>query len=92
MHDPIATKHPNYQKRTSFIAQNYCWSGLKKIFQYYIQNCHTCKYATAPKKQYDDLFKHLWILFCPQTDITLDFVTGIFISNGYNIVLIVVDY
>ncbi len=91
VHDPITIGHPGYQKIVSFITQNYYWPGLKKMVQYYIQNCHSCKCAKAPRDRYNGLLKplpipsHLW------TDVTLDFVTSLPISNAYNIILIVVD-
>ncbi len=57
----------------------------------YIQNYYTCKYAKALKDQYNGLLKLLLISSCLWTDITLDFVTGLFINNGYNTILMVVD-
>ena len=49
INDQIATDYPSYQKTVSFIAQNYYLPGLKKIVQYYIQNCHLCRCAKALK-------------------------------------------
>ncbi len=58
----------------------------------YIQNCHSCRYAKAPKNQYNGLLKSLPIPSHPWTDVTLDFVIGLPISNGYNAILMVVDH
>ena len=59
---------------------------------HYIQNCHSCKRAKALKNWYNGLLKPLPISSHPWTDITLDFVTGLPISNSYNIILMVVDW
>ena len=91
VHDQIATGHPGYQKTISFICRNYYWPGLKKMVWRYIQNCHRCRHAKAPRDWYNGLLKPLPIPSCLWTDVTLDFVTGLSISNGYNAILIVVD-
>ena len=61
------------------------------MVQHYIQNCHSCRRVKAPRDQYNGLFKPLPIPSCSWTNITLDFVTGLPISNCYNTILIVVD-
>ena len=35
--------------------------------------------------------KPILILFCPYTDVTLDFITGLPINNSDNVILMVVD-
>ncbi len=57
----------------------------------YIQNCHTCRRVKALRDWYNGFLKPLPIPSRPWTDITLNFVTGLLISNGYNAILIVVD-
>ncbi len=84
VHDQIVTSHPGYQKSISLITQNYYWLGLKKMVQCYIQNCHSCRRAKALKKL-------LPIPSRPWTDVTLNFVTGLPISNSYNAILMIVD-
>ena len=91
VHYQIATKHPGYQKTISLISRNYYWPGLKKMIQRYIQNCHSCRRAKTPRNRYNSLLKPLPISSCLWTDVTLDFVTGLPINNGYNAILMVVD-
>ena len=59
---------------------------------YYSQNCHTCRHAKACRDKYNNLLKPLLILSHHWTGITLDFVTEIPPSNGYNVVLMVIDW
>ena len=58
----------------------------------YIQNYHFCRRAKTPRDWYKGLLKPLPIRSRPLTDVTLDFITDLSIKNGYNTILIVVDY
>ena len=49
VYNQIATRHPGYQKTINLITQNYYLPELKKMVQYYIQNCHICRCAKAPR-------------------------------------------
>lgn len=42
------------------------------------------------KDQYNGLFKPLSIFFYPWTNVILDFIIGLPINNGYNVMLMVV--
>ena len=91
VHDQIATEYPGYQKTVSLITRNYYWLRLKKMVQRFIQNCHSCKRAKTPRDRYNSLLKPLPIPSRLWTDVTLDFVISLVVSNGYNAILIVVD-
>ena len=91
MHDQIAFGYPRRQKTVSLLARNYYWPKMKDTVYCYIRNCHTCRRAKAPRDQYNGLLKPLPIPTRPWTDVTLDFVTRLPHSNGYNAVLMVID-
>ena len=91
VHDQIASGHPGRQKTISLLACNYYWPKMKDTVHRYIRNCHTCRRAKAPRDQYNGLLKPLPIPARPWIDVTLDFVTGLPPSNGYNAVLMVID-
>ena len=91
VHDQIASDYPGCQKTVSLLARNYYWPKMKDTVYRYIRNCHTCRRAKAPRDQYNGLLKPLPIPTRPWTDVTLDFVTGLPHSNGYNAVLMVID-
>ena len=73
------------------ISCNYYWQKMKETDYHYIRNCYTCRHAKASRDQYNGLLKPLPIFIRPWTDVTLDFVTGLLYSNGYNAVLMVID-
>ena len=64
---------------------------MKDTVYRYIRNCYTSRRAKAPRDQYNGLLKPLPILTHPWINVTLDFVTGLLYSNGYNAVLMVID-
>ncbi len=64
---------------------------MKDIVYHYIQNYHTYRYVKAPRNQYNVIFQPLPIPTHPWTDVILDFVMELPPSNGYNVVLIVID-
>ena len=91
VHYQIASGHPGHQKTICLLACNYYWPKMKDIVHRYIRNCHTCRRAQAPRDQYNGISKTLPIPTRSWTDVTLDFVTGLPLSNGYNAVLMVID-
>ena len=91
VHDQIASGHPGRQKTISLLARNYYWPKMKDTVYRYIRNCHTCRRAKAPRDRYNGILKPLPIPTRPWTNVTLDFVTGLPSSNGYNAVLMVID-
>ncbi len=91
VHDQIASSHPGWQKTISLLVCNYYWPKMKDIVYCYIRNCHTCRHAKAPRDRYNGILKFLPIPTCLWTNVTLDFVTRLPLSNGYNAVLMVID-
>ena len=91
VHDQIASDYPGCQKTVSLLARNYYWPKMKDTVYRYIQNCHICRRAKAPRDQYNGLLKPLPISTRPWTNVLLDFVTELPHSNGYNAVLMVID-
>ena len=64
---------------------------MKDTVYRYIRNCHTCRNAKVSRDQYNGLLKPLSIPMRFWTNVTLDFVIGLLYSNGYNVVLMIID-
>lgn len=92
VHNQIVINHLGYQEIIILIAQNYYCSELKKIVQHYIQNCYSYRHVKALKDWYNVLLKLLPIFFYLWIDIIPEFIINLPIGNGYNAILIVVDY
>ena len=93
-HDHIAAGHPGIAKTTQNIAQYYWWPGMRDHITQYIKGCATCqmnKVNTNPTKP--PLYP-----ITPVTDalpfqtITLDFITKLPESDGYDTILTITDH
>lgn len=91
VHKQIATSHLDYQNIVSLITWSYYYPGLKKMVWCYIQNCCFFRCAKALREWYNGLLKPLLIPTHPWTDVILDFITDLSISNSYNTILMVVN-
>ncbi len=91
IYDQIASGHPDQQKTINLLVCNYYGPKMKDTIYCYIWNCHTCRHAKAPGDWYNGILKPLPIPTRAETDVTLDFVIGLPLSNSYNAVLIVID-
>ena len=91
VHCQKATGHPGQRKTMKLISQSFIWKGMTKDINQFIQNCHTCHRAKAPR---DKKFGEIEPLPIPQQrwkDIAIDFVTGLPESDGQNAILTVTD-
>jgi hypothetical protein len=83
--------HSGFYKTYRRIAANVYWIGMKGTIQGYVKSCDVCqrqKYmATAP----GGLLQPLPIPEQIWDDISMDFITGLPKSRGYEAVLVVVD-
>ncbi|GAU12466.1 hypothetical protein TSUD_229990, partial [Trifolium subterraneum] len=83
--------HSGFYKTYRRIAANVYWSGMKGTIQEFVRSCDICqrqKYmATAP----GGLLQPLPIPEQVWDDISMDFITGLPKSRGYEAILVVVD-
>ena len=83
--------HSGFYKTYRRIATNVYWMGMKGTIQEYVRSCDICqrqKYmATAP----GGLLQPLPIPEQIWDDISMDFITGLPKSRGYEAILVVVD-
>lgn len=64
---------------------------MKDTIYFYIQNCHTYRYEKVVRDSYHDILKDLLIFTYFFTNTILDIVIRLLSSNGYNVMLIVID-
>ncbi|GAU42300.1 hypothetical protein TSUD_136860 [Trifolium subterraneum] len=83
--------HSGFYKTYRRLAANVYWVGMKGVIQEYVRNCDVCqrqKYmATSPGGLLQPLPvpERIW------EDISLDFITGLPKSKGFEAILVVVD-
>ena len=83
--------YPGQWKTLKLITQEYWWPGITEFVKAYIKGCTTCQTTKIwpPVKvplQPNEISQWIW------ETITIDFITDLPISNGYNSILTVIDY
>ena len=61
IHDQLAVGHPGMERTLEMVQHHYYWSGMKKMIQQFIRNCHVCKQAKAARDMYHDLLQPLLV-------------------------------
>ena len=91
VHDQPACGHPGIARTYLLLKREYYWRGMRSTVTQYVQNCYTC-HRTKPSRDREHGLLHP--LPIPQKrwqDITIDFVTGLPLSDGNNAIMTTVD-
>ena len=90
-HSSPSGGHFGYLKTLTRISAGFVWPGIRtsvKCFIWDYEVCQRCKHETlrpAGLLQPLPIPQHIW------TDISMDFVEGLPLSQGYNVIMVVVD-
>ena len=90
-HSSPSGGHFGYLKTLTRISAGFVWPGIRtsvKSFIWDYEVCQRCKHETlrpAGLLQPLPIPQHIW------TDISMDFVEGLPLSQGYNVIMVVVD-
>src|SRR3989337_1145002 len=90
-HDHPAAGHPGLTKTFDLMDRKYYWPGMRNYIKRYIQHCQTCPRIKASRHAPYELLKPLEIPDHPWNDLSMDFITGLPLSDNYNAILVVVD-
>ena len=93
-HEPAVMGHPGIQKTFDLIRREYIWDGMRTFITQYVRGCAKCqvsKVNTHPTKPGLIPIPHSGDTR-PFKTITMDYITDLPESNGYNAVQVVVDH
>jgi hypothetical protein len=79
--------HVTYQRLKKFFA----WKGLKSHVTEFVRQCDVCQHAKHCNTSPAGLLQPLPPPTGPWHDITMDFIDGLPLSDGFNSILVVVD-
>jgi hypothetical protein len=79
--------HATYQRLKKLFA----WAGLKTQVAEFVRQCNVCQHAKHSNTPPAGLLQPLPPPTGPWRDITMDFVEGVPLSDGYNVILVIVD-
>uniref|UniRef100_A0A672Z804 Gypsy retrotransposon integrase-like protein 1 n=1 Tax=Sphaeramia orbicularis TaxID=375764 RepID=A0A672Z804_9TELE len=83
--------HPGVQSTMFVIRQHFWWPKMEKEVSEYVAACPTCASCKTSHAAPAGLLRPLPVPKRPWSAISLDFVTGLPSSDGYNTVLTIVD-
>ena len=78
---------PTYYK----LRKHFAWKGMKQDVESYIKQCSVYQHAKLPLQHLAGLLQPLPMPEGVWRDVSMDFIEGLPKSNGYNVILVVVD-
>jgi hypothetical protein len=90
-HDTPTAGHPGRSKTLEYLSRTYTWPKMRADVDRYTRNCHTCQRSKSNRHAPFGVLRPLPIPEHPWQDISMDFVTGLPWSNGYDAIWVVVD-
>ena len=90
-HDQPACGHPGRDRTLELVKRQFYWRGMKDEVARYIRNCYICQRSKAPRDQYNGLLQALPVPEQRWQDISMDFITGLPVSEGFNAICAIVD-
>lgn len=91
-HDSPSGGHSGFYRTYRRLAAQIYWIGMTKSIKAYVQACDTCQRYKHSTLAPAGLLQPLPIPSQIWDDISLDFITGLPKSKGYDMILVVVDH
>jgi hypothetical protein len=90
-HDHPSAGHPGRAKTFELLSRSYYWKGMNTDTRRYVQNCRTCGRTKPRHDRHQGLLQPLPIPERPWREISVDFITHLPKSSGFDAILVVVD-
>ncbi|WVY91245.1 hypothetical protein V8G54_036759 [Vigna mungo] len=90
-HSSLMGGHAGFTRTLARIAAQFYWKGMNKDVQQFVQACLICQQAKMSHTLPAGLLQPLPIPEQIWEDIAMDFITGLPPSNGFTVILVVVD-
>jgi hypothetical protein len=89
-HDHVATGHPGRWKTYELVSREFWWPGISTFVKSYVDGCATCQATKIRPRnrvplQPNQVPTEVW------KTITMDFITDLPVSQGYDSLFVVVD-
>ncbi|KAI0995691.1 Transposon Tf2-9 polyprotein, partial [Podosphaera aphanis] len=90
-HDDPSAGHPGREKTFELISRQYHWPSMRKYIARFVRNCHTCQRSKPSNHPKSGFLRPLPIAHQPWQEISMDFVSGLPESDGFDAIMVVVD-
>ena len=90
-HDSPVAGHLGYQKTQELIERQYYWPGLASDIRTYVPQCNRCACFKGSNTKPTGSAVPLQPSTMPWVDVSVDFITDLPLSNGFDSILTVID-
>jgi len=90
-HNPPQAGHDGAAKTTELISQRYYWPKIREDIKQFIKSCNTCQRTIVVQHGPYRLLQSNGAPDRPWKSIDMDFITDLHNSEGYDIILVVID-
>ena len=90
-HDPPIMGHPGTRKTLDLVRRTYSWPGITRHIGDWVKRCVLCARSKPDRSGNNGLLRPLQQAAGPWSSISVDFVTQLPPSNGYDAIMVVVD-
>ena len=90
-HDSPSAGHFGFRKTTSLISRDFWWPSIHLDVKNYIHSCEVCCRSKSSRHKPYGLLQPLDISNHPWSSISMDFITDLPSSDGFDTILVVVD-
>lgn len=90
-HASLIAGHSGYLRTLARLSKNFAWPGMRREVKLYVASCDQCQRQRYEAVHPPGLLQPLPIPEQTWEDISMDFVEGLPVSDGYNAIMVVVD-
>jgi transposase InsO family protein len=82
--------HPGTSKTYEILHRHYYWPNMVQTIKRYIRNCHVCQRSKPSRQALQGTLRPLSVPHQRWLDLSMDFITKLPISSGFDAILVVV--
>jgi hypothetical protein len=90
-HESPVSGHMGRSRTYEALSREYYWPGMLGYVEQWTRNCHTCRRITTSREAKQGVLKPLPIPDRAWQDLSMDFITHLPESNGFDAILVIVD-
>ncbi|KAJ1114308.1 hypothetical protein NDU88_002547 [Pleurodeles waltl] len=90
-HDAVTAGHPGYTKTAQIVQRHFRWEGWAKDVAAWVARCEICARAKGENAKSQGRLIPLPTPDKPWQTISVDFVVGLPMDQGYNAIMVVID-
>nr|KYP32740.1 Retrotransposable element Tf2 [Cajanus cajan] len=90
-HSSLLRGHAGFTRTLACISAQFHWKGMHKDIKEFVQTCLVCQQAKVANTLPAGLLQPLPIPDQVWDDLAMDFITGLPLSHGFTVILVVID-